>query len=64
VIKPEEDELGTEIKAALQEVKEKLIEEAQEKLEKQKEKMEKKGIKVPENLEIDPNTVRIFFIKL
>lgn len=34
-----------------------MLEEAQEKLDKEKEKMEKKGLKVPENLEVDPNTV-------
>ena len=62
--KPEEDELGGEIRTALQEVKDKMMEEAQEKLEKEKEKMEKKGLKVPENMEVDEKSVilQIFLI--
>ena len=54
----EGDELGEEIRTAMEEITNKLMEEENEKLEKEKERMEKMGIKVPENMEVDPKKIR------
>lgn len=54
----EGDELGEEIRTAMEEITNKLMEEENEKLEKEKERMEKMGLKVPENMEVDPKNIR------